>query len=147
MKLLKSTTENLILIIKYGMSRSFLVTTLLSTIVWIGAPSIVKVFTNEPEIISIAVTYIRLIVIIYPLVSIALTSGRILQGLGLGLPLLITTTIRVLGVSAPLALIFNYIYHKPIEWIWYAMMVSTVVAVTVSTTWLWNALKKRMIIA
>lgn len=138
--------ENVILIIKYGMSRSFLVTAILSTLVWIAAPYIATIFTNEAEILSIAVNYIRIIVIIYPLVSIALTSGRILQGLGLGLPLLITTTIRVLGVSAPLALIFNYIYHKPIEWMWYAMMISTIVAVTVSTTWLWNALKKRSII-
>jgi len=139
--------ENVVFIIKYGMSRSFIVTTILSAMVWFAAPSVAKVFSNEPEILSIAVTYIRLIVIIYPLVSIALTSGRILQGLGLGLPLLITTTTRVLGVSAPLALIFNYIYHKPIEWMWYAMMISTVVAVSVSVAWLWSALKKRTIIA
>lgn len=139
--------KNVIFIIKYGMSRSFLVTAFLSTIVWLAAPSIAKVFTNEVEILSIAVTYIRLIVIIYPLVSITLTSGRILQGLGLGLPLLITTTIRVLGVSAPLAIIFNYVYHKPLEWMWYAMMISTVVAVTVSVTWLLSALRRRMIIA
>jgi Na+-driven multidrug efflux pump len=129
------------------MLRSFYVTTVMSIIVYITAPIVAKIFTNEPEIISIAVTYIRIIVIIYPLVSIALTSGRILQGLGLGLPLLIVTTIRVLGVSAPLALIFNYIYHKPIEWMWYSMMMATVVAVSTATFWLRIALRKRAIIA
>ena len=70
-----------------------------------------------------------------------------MQGLGLGLPMLVTTTIRVLGVSAPLALIFNYVYHKPIEWMWYAMMISTVVAVSTAALWLRYALKKRAIIA
>lgn len=139
--------ENVKLIIKYGMSRSIYVTAVISALVYFAAPSIVKVFSNEPEILSIAVTYIRLIVIIYPLVSIGMTSGRVMQGLGLGLPMLVTTTIRVLGVSAPLALIFNYVYHKPIEWMWYAMMISTVVSVSTAVLWLRYALKKRAIIA
>jgi len=139
--------DNVKLIIKYGMLRSILVTTVLSTLVYIAAPSVAKVFTNEPEIISIAVTYIRLIVIIYPLVSIGMTSGRVMQGLGLGLPMLVTTSIRVLGVSAPLALIFNYVYHKPIEWMWYSMIMATIIAVSTASFWLRYALKKRAIIS
>ena len=137
---------NVKLIIMYGISRSVIVTTVMSTIVFIFAPWIVKAFSTEPEILTIAVNYIRLIVIIYPLVAIGMTSGRVMQGLGLGLPMLVTTTIRVLGVSAPLALIFNYIYHKPIEWMWYAMMISTVVAVSTAAIWLRAVLKNRKII-
>jgi len=137
--------ENVKLIIRYGMLRSVLITTIGSTIIFILAPFIVKVFTNESEIHQIAVTYLRLIVITYPLVSIGMTSGRVMQGLGMGLPMLVTTTIRVIGISAPLALIFNYIYHKPIEWMWYAMMISTVIAVSTAALWLKIALKRRMI--
>jgi len=138
--------QNVKLIIKYGMSISFLTTTIGSTIIFILAPHLVMVFSNVEEIHSIAVTYLRLIVITYPLVSIGMTSGRVMQGLGMGLPLLVTTTIRVLGLSAPLALIFNYLMHKPIEWIWYAIMISTVVAVSTAAIWLRHELKKRVII-
>ena len=136
---------NVKLIIKYGMLRSILVTTIGSMIIFILAPIIVKGFSNEPEIQQIAITYLRLIVFVYPLISIGMTSGRVMQGLGMGLPMLVTTSIRVLGISAPLALYFNYILHKPIEWMWYAMMMSTVIAVSTATLWLKYALRKRMI--
>ena len=137
--------ENVKLIIKYGMLRSVFITTAGSIIIFIFAPLIVKVFSNEPEIQQITVTYLRLIVFIYPLISIAMTSGRVMQGLGLGVPMLVTTIIRVLGVSVPLALIFNYVLHKPIEWMWYSMMIATVIAVTIAVLWLRFALKRRMI--
>ena len=137
--------ENVKLIIRYGMLRSFIITAIGSTIIFILAPYIVKGFTNEQEIQQIAVIYLRLIVFIYPLISFALTSGRVMQGLGMGLPMLVTSIIRVLGVSVPLALFFNYILHKPIEWMWYAMMTSTVVATITAALWLKYALKQRMI--
>lgn len=137
--------ENVKFIIKYGMLRSVFITTVGSIIIFILAPLIVKGFSNEPEIQQTAVTYLRLIVFIYPLISIAMTSGRVMQGLGLGIPMLVTTIIRVLGVSVPLALIFKYVLHKPIEWMWYSMMIATVVAVTTAALWLRFALKRRMI--
>lgn len=137
--------ENVKFIIKYGMLRSVFITTVGSIIIFILAPLIVKGFSNEPEIQQTAVTYLRLIVFIYPLISIAMTSGRVMQGLGLGIPMLVTTIIRVLGVSVPLALIFNYVYHKPIEWMWYAMIISTVIAVSTAALWLRFALRRRMI--
>lgn len=123
-------------IIKYGIQRSILITIIGSVIVYIFAPIIVSVFTNSRVVHSQAVTYLRLITIIYPGVSIGMTSGRVLQGLGLGMPSLIITIVRVLGVSAPLALFFTFVLGKPIEWVWYSMMVSTVFAVVIGLTWL-----------
>ena len=137
--------DNVKFIIKYGMLRSVFITTVGSIIIFILAPLIVKVFSNEPEIQQIAATYLRFVVFIYPLISIGMTSGRVMQGLGMGLPMLVTTTIRVLGISAPLALIFNYVLHKPIEWMWYAMIISTVIAVSTAALWLRFALRRRMI--
>ncbi|GIT40780.1 MAG: hypothetical protein Ct9H300mP9_6300 [Candidatus Neomarinimicrobiota bacterium] len=46
---------------------------------------------------------------VYPFVAIAIVSGRVMQGLGKGIPVLVITTIRVLGVSAPLALYFSFV--------------------------------------
>ncbi len=137
--------DNVKFIIKYGMLRSVLITTIGSIIIYMLAPLIVKGFSNVPEIQQIAVTYLRFVVIIYPLISIGMTSGRVMQGLGMGLPMLVITTIRVLGISVPLALIFNYVYHKPIEWMWYAMIISTVTAVSTAVFWLRFALRRRII--
>ena len=53
------------------------------------------------------ISFLRHLTLIYPLVSIAITSGRVLQGLGKGIPVLVITTVRVLGLSAPLAIYFS----------------------------------------
>ena len=129
-------------IIRYGITRSVIITIGGSTLLMIFAPWIIKSFSNEPDIQNIAVYYLRCISLIYPLVAIGMSIGRILQGMGKGIPLLIITSIRILVVSAPLALFFIYGLGKPIEYVWYAMMISTVVATTVAFFWLRYALNE-----
>ena len=108
----------------------------------IFSPWIIKSFSSEPDIQGIAVYYLRCISLVYPLIAIGMSIGRILQGMGKGLPLLIITSIRILLVSAPLTLFFRYELGKPVEYVWYAMMISTVVATTTGIIWLRHALNK-----
>jgi putative MATE family efflux protein len=123
-------------IVKYGMGRAVGVTLVGSTLVFLSAPVIVELFTRDPNIQATTVTYLRLITLVYPLIAVGMTSGRVLQGLGKGVPVLVITTVRVLGVSAPLATFFTYVMHKPTEYVWYSMMTSTVVAFTIALTWI-----------
>jgi len=134
--------RKLIDIIKYGMARAIGITILLSIIIYFFAPYLAGAFSESEEIKKITTQYLRLIVMVYPLIAIGVISGRILQGLGKGFPLLVITTIRIMGVSAPLALIFSMVMNKPLEWIWYAMMFSTLVSATIALTWVWFTLKK-----
>ncbi len=80
--------------------------------------------------------------LVYPFVAIAISCGRLMQGLGKGIPVLVITTVRVLGISAPLALYFSFVLHKSVEWNWYAMMISTSIAFTIAVTWVQVELKK-----
>ena len=86
--------------------------------------------------------FYRLIVLVYPFVAIAIISGRVMQGLGKGIPVLVITTVRVLGISAPLALYFTFVLDKPVEWNWYAMMISTGVAFAIAVNWIRFELNK-----
>ena len=129
------------LIIKYGISRSVLITLIGSAMLITFAPWIVQSFSSDPIIQEVAVYYLQCISLIYPLVAVGMTIGRILQGMGKGLPLLIITSIRILVVSAPLAIIFTIVLDKPVEYVWYAMMISTVVATMVAVLWLQRTLK------
>ena len=70
-----------------------------------------------------------------------ITTGRVLQGLGKGLPVLVITIIRVLGVSAPLALFFIFYMNKTVEWVWYSMMISAAIAFTISIIWLLSTIR------
>ena len=133
--------EKIKFIAKYGIIWSMMVTGVLSIILYIFAPFVVKIFTLDVDIQSIAVTYLRFICLIYPLIAIGMTVGRILQGLGKGLPMLVITSIRILALSAPLALYFIMVLNKSIEWVWYAMIISTIVSVAISLIWLKSAFK------
>ena len=124
--------------IRYGIVSAFCITLVSSAFIYFFADLTVGFFTDDDLIISIAVSFLKLFSMVYPLIAIAITTGRVLQGLGKGLPVLIITIVRVLGVSAPLALFFIFYLGKPVEWVWYSMMISTVVAFSISMVWLFS---------
>ena len=132
-------------ITRYGISSSFIITSVGSIILYVFAPFIISGFTDEAVIKNIAVNYLRVISLLFPFISIGLTIGRILQGLGLGMPSLMITTIRVIGVAGPLAYYFIYILDKPVEWMWYAMFISGIMGTIISIVWLKIAFRKFMI--
>ena len=129
-------------IVKYGIQSAFLVTLLSSTFVYFFADIFSRWFTDDPEILKISVGFLKLLCFIYPLVAIAITSGRVMQGLGKGLPVLVITTIRVLGLGAPLAYYFSMVLNKPVEWNWYALMLSATASFTIAINWVRFELKK-----
>ena len=129
-------------IVKYGISRSFFITVCSSAFVYFFAPAFSALFTQDKEIIEVSVGFLRLMTLVYPFVAIAISCGRVMQGLGKGIPVLVITTVRVLGVSAPLALYFSFILDKPVEWNWYAMMISTGVAFVIAVNWVRFELNK-----
>ena len=133
-------------ITKYGISRAFIITSIGSILLYAFAPAIISGFTDEIVIKNIAVDYLRVISLLFPFISIGLTIGRILQGLGLGMPSLIITTIRVIGVAGPLAYYFIYMLGKPVEWMWYAMFISGIMATMISIFWLKLAFRKFLIV-
>ena len=128
--------------IRYGIMSAFFITVLASIFIYFFAELAVGFFTDDKLIISISVTFLKLFAFVYPLISIGITTGRVLQGLGKGLPVLIITIVRVLGVSAPLAVFFIFYMGKPVEWVWYSMMVSTIVAFSIALTWLVSTIKR-----
>ena len=129
-------------IIRYGILSAFFITLVSSAFVYLFADIFSSWFTRDQEIIDVSVGFLRLLSLIYPLVAIAITSGRVMQGLGKGLPVLIITIIRVLGISAPLAIYFSFILQKPVEWNWYAMMVAAAVSFIIAIYWVRFELNK-----
>lgn len=105
-------------------------------IFYLLAPQFVRIFTVETRIIDIAVTYIRHIVFIFPFVTVGMISSRTFQGFGEGLPGLILTSLRVVLLSAPLAYIFINFLHKPLEYVWIAMIISSMIISIISFLWI-----------
>lgn len=126
----------------YGIKSSLLITSISSVFLFIFAPIVVKIFTEDLQIQNISIDYLRIMSLMFPFISVGLTIGRILQGLGRGMPSLIITIVRVIGLAGPLAYYFTFVLDKPVEWIWYSMFVSGILATTISVTWLTIAFKK-----
>ena len=122
-------------IVRYGIGSAFLITLVSSSFVYIFAETFSSWFTQDQEIISVSVGFLKRLCLVYPLVAIAITSGRVMQGLGKGLPVLLITIIRVLGVSAPLGLYFSFVLEKPVEWNWYAMMIAAFISFLIAIFW------------
>ena len=122
-------------IVRYGIMSAFIITLISSSFVYLFADMFSSWFTDDQEIIDVSVGFLRLLCLIYPLVAIAITSGRVMQGLGKGLPVLLITIVRVLGISAPLALYFSFVLEKPVEWNWYAMMIAAATSFIIALWW------------
>ena len=129
-------------IIYYGIKCSFFITLISSLIVYFFAERFSSIFTQDQQIINVSVGFLQLLCLVYPLVSIAITSGRVMQGLGKGLPVLIITIVRVLGISAPLSIYFSLYLNKPVDWNWYAMMIGAVTSFFIAINWMRTELKK-----
>ncbi len=120
----------------YSLSRGFYIAVLSGLLFYIGAPYIYRIFSQDPKILKISIQYTRLIVFSYPFIVVSMISGRVFQGLGKGLPGLLLTSLRVVLISLPLAVMFVIYMEKPIEFIWYSLMLSSFSAGIIALIWL-----------
>ena len=129
-------------IIHYALGRCIIIGLAAIILIYPLAPTIMKIFRPSEEILTYGITYLRIIVIIFPFAPIGMISGRVMQGMGKGLPFMVISFLRVLAVGAPLAAGFTYILHKPIEWVWFAMISGGAVSMVVGVLWLRSALRR-----
>lgn len=120
----------------YAIRRAVLIGVVLGAVFFAFAPEMVSVFTGDTEIHRTGVQYLRFLVFGYPFVAVSLTSGRVLQGLGYGLPMLVITFLRVLLISVALAFLFVFMMGKTMEWVWIAQVIAVVCSAAVAWIWL-----------
>jgi len=132
-------------IVSYGLRYATILTVLLVIGLYISASKILPLFSENQEVIAIGVTYLKIIVLVYPFVGYSVICSRICQALGKGIPLLVTTITRVLLITAPLSYYF-YIIQKPIEYVWFAQVVAIIFAALISYIWMRYYFKKFAIV-
>jgi len=103
---------------------------------YIASPFLLRIFSPDPELLRLAVQYIRYIVFAFPFITVGMISSRTFQGFGEGLPGLILTSLRVVLLSAPLAYLFVAVMQLGIVFIWIAMIISSVFISAISFAWI-----------
>ena len=102
---------------------------------YFASETIVGIFLKEQEAIDVGVKYISYVFFAYPLMAVGMTSGRLLQGLGYGMPALIVTTIRVLFFGVACSYTAVYLFKAPIESIWLSFIAGGFVSGMLAVFW------------
>ena len=102
-----------------------------------------RVFTRDAEALATGHTYLGFMLFAYPMMAVGMTTGRLLQGLGHGVPSLIITTARVLLVSVPVAYCAVFLLDGPLESIWMGMLMGGTVSTIISFFWVRHLVWKR----
>ena len=92
-------------------------------------------FNADQKSIEYLIQYFTIVPFAYPFITIGMNSSRVMQALGYGLPMLILTILRVLLINAFLSFIFIIIYNKPVIYIWYSIVLSSII--TAATAYFW----------
>lgn len=129
-------------IIHYAIGRCLMMGLAAIMLIYPLAPVVMTIFKPSEEILTYGITYLRIVIIVFPLAPIGIISGRVMQAMGKGLPFMVLSFLRVLAVGAPLAAGFTYVLHKPIEWVWFAMISGSAVSMVVGVLWLRSALRR-----
>ena len=123
-------------VIYYGLKVGLIISFIFGFVFYFLSEYMIGGFTQSEEIIQIGANYFKVLVFSFPLVTIGMTCSRVMQGLGFGTPMLIITSMRVILISAPLALYFTRVLDKPIEYVWYSMLTSAFFASTIAFIWM-----------
>jgi len=133
--------KKLLSVVYYGINRAVIITTISVILFFMLAKNILPIFSSNLMVVDIGVTYLKVIILAYPAVGISVICSRVCQALGQGVPLLITTTTRVIILTAPLSYYFYYI-GKPLEWVWYSQVFAILIAAIISYAWMKFYFKK-----
>ena len=126
----------------YAIRSTILIAILIGLLFYIFSNSVVSIFSDNENIQKISSQYLRYFVFGYPFIAISMISGRTMQGLGKGIPMLILTLLRVLVISLAFSIIFVFYLNKGLEWVWIAQVISVVVSSIIAWLWMKNIFKK-----
>jgi putative MATE family efflux protein len=112
-----------------------LLASLIGIAAFLGSTSILSLFTRDAQAISIGHTYLGFMILAYPMMAFGMTSGRLLQGIGHGVPSLMITSFRVLIVGVPLAYAVVLLAGAPIEAVWASLLAGGLCSTILSVWW------------
>ncbi len=115
----------------------------LGVLVYAFSDAVVGFFVQEEGARAIGRQYLGYAVFAYPLMAFGMTSGRILQGLGHGMPSLVITSARVLFIGAAGAYGAVYLLDAPIAAVWISFVAGGAGAVVLSFLWVRRHLWRR----
>lgn len=102
---------------------------------WLASVHIMRIFVDDEAAVAVGRHYLLFMLAMYPMMAFGMTTGRLLQGLGHGLPSLVITTVRVLAIGVPVAYVAVYVFDAPLEAVWASLILGGLASTTISVVW------------
>jgi putative MATE family efflux protein len=129
-------------IFRYALSRTVGIALLLSFTFYAFAPWLLAMFTADAEVRAAGVGYLRVAAFAYPFTAVSMLSGRAMQGLGHGIPVMVLSVMRVLLISGPMTVVVVFVLEGPLEWVWWAILSGVITTSMVALLWFRSVLRR-----
>ncbi len=126
----------------YGVKVAVLFTSIVGLLFFLFPTLFLRIFTPDTALLALTAPYLRIEVLMFPFMAIGITIGRAMQGMGLGMPALMITVVRILVVAVPFAYISVLVLGFGYLSIAVAMVLGGFVASIMAVVWLNLKLKK-----
>ncbi len=127
----------------YAYRWALTLTIIIGAVAYAASDGILSIFTREPEALEIGRTYLGYMIFAYPMMAVGMTTGRLLQGLGHGVPSLIITSVRILFVAVPAAYFAVYVLETSPAGVWTSLLIGGVSSTILSVIWVWHLVWRR----
>ncbi len=100
-----------------------------------------RLFTEDPKVISIGATYLRIVPLGFIFAAIGSSITSAFQGMGKGTPPLIFQITRLFIVGIPLAYYLAFIAGWGLKGIWWSFVIAGLVTAVISAVWFLREIK------
>ena len=122
--------------INYAMRWAIKISLVFGAIFFLFSPFLLSIFTKDQKVISEGIKFFNIVSFSLPFVAISMITCRAMQGMNRPNPFLFLTLLRVILFAIPMAWIGVEYYGKSSEWVWWAVLLSSVISALVGLFWM-----------
>ena len=134
----KHSFKNVQIAHTYATKVGLVIEVIIAVATFVFAPHIAAIFTYTEGAAHIApalTTFLRIISIFYPTVSLGMLSSSMFQGVGRGTDALIVTLLRTLVLTPIFAILFAFTLEMGLVGIWWGLVAGNVIGSVVAFIW------------
>jgi putative MATE family efflux protein len=98
-----------------------------AVIMMLFAPTLIRVFNREPDVVQIGARYLQIVSPFYVFAALGIVLGRALNGAGDSMSPMVITILSLWGLQVPLAVYLSRIWQPATQGIWWAIAIAFVI--------------------
>lgn len=127
---------------KTALTMGFSVVFVLALVHVLVAPKLYGLFSDVTEVVTYAVTQVRILEFSFLLAVIGIIGRSVFQAIGYPLPALALTAIRTLAVGVPLAAVYAYVFDWGVKGVYFGILTGNSATALVGVIWIMVTLKR-----